>query len=759
MRATATARAALRIFVLAAAIASLVPAAARATGTLVVTHSGDSGPGSLRQAIDDANADPAANTIAFNIPASDPGFNGQWFTIRPLSELPPLTDDATTIDGSTQAAFTGDTNPLGPEIELEGSAAPPTGLRISSSDSRVAGLAMNRFGGAVILVNGSRNTVAGNYLGTDPTGTAMLGNGHGILVGEASPALLGRSNRIIGNVIADNAGPGIQIAGGDQNVVQGNRTERNQVGIGLGAGLTGTPAEDNLIGGALSGAGNLISGNATGIRLSETARTVILRNDIRENRSSGVFVGWLSPASGIVGNLIADNGGAGVEIGGADDTTIRGNRIERNGWDTTLLGCAFGCGGIVVGGFNPSGARADRSIIGGPGPGEGNVISGGGNAGIEMRELSGDGTTIQGNLIGTDTSGTADFGNRFLGILVGGTNTVVGGADPGARNVISGNDGGGVGVGGPDAVIQRNYVGTTADGTAALPNGLDGMSIGGSGALVIGNVISANDGIGVSVRNTASGVVVRNNLIGTDVTGANDLGNGRHGVQSGLGGPRIAGNRVVVQGNRIAFNGGDGARMIGDATPLVVGGAAPGAGNVISGNGGFGVLLTGQGGSRVEANTITENARAGIAVASGTANTLTRNNIFGNGELGIELRPFGVTPNDEGDADTGANGLQNFPVLRQAVMAPGRTVVVGWIDTPNPETVTIELFANTAADPSGHGEGETFLGTATPNRQGHFTAVLPPVAAGRFVTATATDAAGNTSEFALNVTARGTGPP
>jgi len=99
----------------------------------------------------------------------------------------------------------------------------------------------------------------------------------------------------------------------------------------------------------------------------------------------------------------------------------------------------------------------------------------------------------------------------------------------------------------------------------------------------------------------------------------------------------------------------------------------------------------------------------------------------------------------------------NFPVLeRTVVVAPGRLVVKGYIDTPNPEMALIEFFATEQplGDPSGHGEGQTFLGTVRPNRQGKFTATLSPVTPGTRITATATDVFGNTSEFAANIEAR-----
>jgi hypothetical protein len=117
-----------------------------------------------------------------------------------------------------------------------------------------------------------------------------------------------------------------------------------------------------------------------------------------------------------------------------------------------------------------------------------------------------------------------------------------------------------------------------------------------------------------------------------------------------------------------------------------------------------------------------------------------------------------VSPNDPGDFDTGPNNLMNYPVLDSAIATPARLVAPGSIDTPNPQTVTIEFFANPVPhpgpDPSGYGEGAIYLGWVRPNPRGKFTASLPSVAPGTFITATATDAAGSTSEFARNIEAK-----
>src|SRR5919197_5396978 len=109
------------LLVAAALAGALYPATAQPASTLVVTNTNDDGPGSLRQALLDANGDGTASTIVFHIPATDPGFDGQTFTIRLTGSALGLSEDRTTIDASTQTAFTGDTNPQGPEVAIDGS--------------------------------------------------------------------------------------------------------------------------------------------------------------------------------------------------------------------------------------------------------------------------------------------------------------------------------------------------------------------------------------------------------------------------------------------------------------------------------------------------------------------------------------------------------------------------------------------------------------------------------------------------------------
>jgi hypothetical protein len=208
----------------------------------------------------------------------------------------------------------------------------------------------------------------------------------------------------------------------------------------------------------------------------------------------------------------------------------------------------------------------------------------------------------------------------------------------------------------------------------------------------------------------------------------------------------------VISGNGAAGVGIDGASgtivQRNDIGTNPAGTAVP--------NGGSGIFVY-TSGNQIETNTIAYNGYSGVQVDGGTGNAISRNSIFLNGGLGIDLGGDGVTPNDPGDTDTGPNNLQNFPVLTSALVSAGQLVVKGTIDTPNPQTVTLELFANAVptpgGDPSGYGEGATFLGTATPATDGSFSVVVPSVAPGTLISATATDAAGDTSEFAEDITA------
>jgi hypothetical protein len=590
----------------------LAASAADAQTTFTVTTTNNAGPGSLRQALLDANATAGADTIVFDIPGTGP------HRIRPLSALPTITDPVT-IDGYTQPEASPNTNPFGQglntvlRIEVDGSRAGFTsGLLITAGQSTVRGLAINRFSVQAIEI-GQRgsNVIEGCFLNTNVAGTNGVGGGFSAVYVDNVP--------------------------------------------------------DNRIGGTTPAARNLLVGRSF----------------------------------------------HGVELGGDGAT---GNRVEGNLIGTDVTGTASL--GATYFGLNVFDG-ANGNVIGGTAPNAGNVISGNGSWGVALQRGASR-NRVEGNYIGTDASGTAPLPNLSDGIRIDaeGTDNVVGGADPAARNVISGNEDDGVEIDGADAegnVLQGNYIGVDVTGTAALGNlsagvyvdGASGSAIGGAGDGE-GNLISANGLDGIAITDGATGTRVHGNWIGTDATGTLDLGNGQDGVDIG-----------------------------DDADGNVVGGTGDGEGNVIA-----------------------FNAEEGVEVG-GTGNAVLGNSLFGNGAVGIDLRnsaaTAGPTPNDPGDGDDGPNRLQNFPEIDSATGDGADGLVVTYtVDTAPANAaypLRVEFFL---ADADGD-EGRTVLGVdavAEPDAQTERQVLLVPdvpVADGDRIVATATDADGNTSEFSEGV--------
>jgi hypothetical protein len=257
--------------------------------------------------------------------------------------------------------------------------------------------------------------------------------------------------------------------------------------------------------------------------------------------------------------------------------------------------------------------------------------------------------------------------------------------------------------------VQGNLIGTDINGVMDLGNTLDGIRTFGSSNTIGGagnarNIISGNGMHGVSLLSpTTPGSIVQNNIIGADVTGTSPIGNGITGVLVSSSGNTIGG--AAGLGNVIAFNGDDGVRV------------QLGAGNGIFSNS---IFSTGT-----------------------TAN-----------HLGIDLGADGVTPNDTLDQDSGANNLQNFPVLALVASNGITTTILGSLESVPNHTYTLEFFSNPSCDASGSGEGKVYLGTITvttpvDNNPVSFSITLTTaVTPGQFVTATATDNASNdTSEF------------
>ncbi|HEX9377767.1 MAG TPA: hypothetical protein VGB19_16210 [Actinomycetota bacterium] len=429
--------------------------------------------------------------------------------------------------------------------------------------------------------------------------------------------------------------------------------------------------------------------------------------------------GWTgAPIVELDGHDLSSNVVDGLVVLGGD-SVVKGLVVDQMPDDAILIteGGSNRIEGNVIG-LRPDGRTAgpnggigihivasSKNQIGGTTPASRNVISGN-DVGIWIDGPSSTDNVVQGNRIGTAALGTSVRGNEAFGIRVnGGTGTVIGGFTPGSGNLVSGNHEQGVIIDAPETRVWGNRIGTDVTGTKAMGNGRQGIvvhsadnTIGGSG--ISANVVSANGWAGVEVNGSgATGNLIVGNLIGTDPTGRRNLGNHQDGIYVQASDTRIGGLQAG-QGNTVGFNG-----------------------------------------------------QAGILIGSGTGNAVRSNEVFSNATLGIDLLgSFGVTPNDATDADTGTNGLQNFPVLTSAATHDGSTVVKGFLSSTKATAFTIQLFASLACDGSGNGEGQRYLGSVQVTTDGTGRAAFSrqmsaAVAVGQAVTATATDPAGNTSEF------------
>lgn len=466
-----------------------------------------------------------------------------------------------------------------------------------------------------------------------------------------------------------------------------------------------------------------------------------------------------SAIQGLAVTSFASHGIALLQLGG---NRIRGNLIGITRSQTragNAIGVYIETGSNTIGGIEP----ADRNVISGqskPAPnGFGILLSGAGATG----------NTIQGNLIGTDATGT-DTVRNLIGVgLLSAPGNLIGGTEPGAGNVISGNGNQGLRLHGAHAnMVQGNLIGTDVTGMRALGNRTEGVRVKGAASNGIGgaepgagNVISGNK-IGIQINERSAGTVVRGNLIGTDAGGTAALGNLTDGVVVASSANNVIGGAEPGAGNTIGGNGGHG--IVATSAVVIHGNLiGVGADDRPIGNGRAGVLIRATsaavGGTEPgQGNTIAFNGEAGVAIASGSRNAVLSNRIRDNIGLGIDLGATGPALNDPGDADAGPNGLQNHPVLTAAAGAADGTTISGTIASTKSKTYRIEVFTSTACDPSGMGEGGALLAVVTvaANSAGEaaFSITAPEVAAGEMLTATATEGS-STSEFSacLDVTA------
>jgi Periplasmic copper-binding protein (NosD) len=401
---------------------------ARLLSTFSVTNTNDSGDGSLRQAILDANAAAGADTIDFAIPGSPP------YTIQPTTALPAIIGPVT-IDGTTQSGFAGT-----PIIELDGTSAGAgaIGLDVITADSLIRALVVNRFFIGVRLF-GARNRLEGSFVGTDVAGTLARPNTlYGVQVVNGPDNVVGGTGgSVTRNVISGNGDLGGD--GGIKIFGSGNKVQGNYIGVdatgntALGNCPEGIDVEgtDNQIGGTTAGAGNVISANG-------------------------------SPGCAVTGVQIELRGGSNPATG----TLVQGNFIGTNSSGTATfpasLGVRLGRPADTVG---PTG-----NMIGGADSGAANVIAGH-SVNVEFDGVAASGNLVQGNMIGTNSAGDSLGGANGI-ILSGATSNSIGGIGSALGNVIAHHGSTGVFVFGAatrNAIRGNEIFGNGAIGIDLLP--------------------------------------------------------------------------------------------------------------------------------------------------------------------------------------------------------------------------------------------------------------------------------------------------
>jgi parallel beta-helix repeat protein len=486
--------------------------------------------------------------------------------------------------------------------------------------------APNAYQGIFIASGASGNTIGGtNAL----TRNVLSGNSqYGIFITDSNTT----GNVVLGNYIGTDASGSNAVPNGKSGVIIGGGTTNNVVGSTNPAGR------------------NILSGNTEyGIYLTNTTGNVILGNYLGVNASgeialanqkSGValFGGTQNVIGGTVagaGNVLSGNGNYGIDIGNpvATGNWVQGNLIGLDAAGTNGIGNGNGYGGVLL----DSGAT--NNTIGGTVAGARNVISGNAPAGVFFNGASTSGNLIEGNYIGTDITGTNAVPNTLAGIYLpdGTLGNVIGGTIAGARNVISGNYYG-VYLANPATsgnVIEGNYIGISPDGTEVVGSAFAGIiifagatnnTIGGTIAGA-GNVISGFYGYGIYIDNVGtSGNWIEGNDIGTDGTGTKALPNSTGLIIFGGATNNIIGIKPdgSGSGNQIAFNNGDGV-LVGDTNTV---GIAI-RGNSIFGNGGLGIDLV-NGGNNLQNFPVVTNAfaYATSTIVSGTLNSLANSAFF-----------------------------------------------------------------------------------------------------------------------------------
>ena len=557
---------------------------------------------------------------------------------------------------------------------------------------------------------------------------------------------------------------GLRVTGGGSTISGLSITGFTDSGIEF-VNAGGNTASRNFLGIDPSG---VADGNLFGVRLQVSPNNTLSNNVISGNDRAGVFITGVGASGNIVshnrigtdpsGMSAVPNGTDGITIF-APDNQIVGNQISGNRRWGAVTKFAHATGNLIDHnqiGVDATGIASLDNLTGvtlqsGSNLVTSNVISGNRAYGVSLSMAGSIGNTIEGNLVGTDRSGTLDVGNSIVGVRA--TN---GSANVVRSNTISGNNGFGVllALGGTTGnQIIDNKIGTDQSGNVAVPNSDDGVRVvqGANNNTVRENLISGNRARAVAVDGpTTIDNVIDNNQIGVDATLTAPLHNGiADAVRITAPDTAVTANlisaattgilvfRPHATGNRLESNMIGGSASLGMIEGVrIIGGAAN---NVVTDN------------------DVSHSATGVLIGGTGQGNRVTANRIFANSVIGIDLDGDGVTANDAGDADAGANRLQNTAVLSLVQREANGNLTINYaVDSSVSNSsydLTIEFFLS-----DGNHQGQTLIGTDTyaAAQAGQFKSLVltpsSPVGEGQQVVATVTDALGNTSEFSLQFT-------
>lgn len=617
--------------ILAAALIAL-GASAGAAHAQTVTSTANAGPGTLRAAINAANANANLSVIDFNLPAA--GGN----TITPAFNLPVITQPVQ-LRGT------------GVVIDTVNTA---WGVALNTNGSSIDGLTIHDSSGASaavgIQVAGNGNSLAGLQIGTDAAGAAFGWNqSTGVLIN-------GNQNVVKSSLISESNGDGLAV-NGSGNIVVGSR-------FGLATGGLGN-----------FGSGLVVTGN--------------------QNQIGGMNDGD--------GNVVADNNDHGAEIAG-NLNRVEGNYVGLD--DAGVNGLGNVEDGIHV--------EGNQNLV------RGNLSSAN-DAGVFVDGTS---NTIIANTLGTDVGRAVAISNDDGVLIAGGFTNLVSG------NFAAGNNDAGVQVeAGQNHRIEANEL-----GTAALPND-DGVLVQSSFNVVTANMATGNRDAGVKIDSPAAGPPALGNVVEDNESSGNEQGVVIEDAHNN-----------AVTGNTITGSLDEGVLIEAFDRPNADGNRL--TGNTIDGNGLSGVRIEDGDGNSVglvdrEVNVITDNGEDGVTVESGDDNAVVNNSIYRNADLGIDLAGDGVTANDGLlDLDTGANGLQNHPIISGRAVADA----VDWtLRTAASTDYRLEFYLNDQC--AGGHDAKELLGaqqvTTDANGLAQGTFVVGTLEEKVTVSATETDANGN----------------